>query len=633
MVKIYENSYGKVPVPANMIPNETRKYMFCAKDIADININVGENPLGAVANECVILESQLTHIKNHVGEKMVIPMPEVKLDIKMFNKNKEGNYLPKKIYVEETINGKVVKTLKEFTTKDCGKKIKLADEIVEVTAERVEELRNLIDRAKNCMDLCIDNAKRVSMLDVVKESKDIMNSWAVLKTSDGHVIKGQIMNDIQKDAGIYVTELHDNIYRLRKIAKENIIIADKITKDEMIDIETLFNDLSSNLNSKQGKIKKEVIDVVRNADLKMKNLLRQIGESNDLDEKGELTTLLADMQKDLVKYLEDEKLYLNKNTTNALLRYAFDDRNEDIRPTLLKVLINKNKAGVKSAIVSNNSKEVIEKNTKEIIEELNYSRKATFELTKKVDETCKYINNSINSIFYENILYMTDKQREEYLLNKLNDEQIEKSMSKWNVNKSFVANMTVLDSIKYDIKLATDKLNKAELKLMDNLFRYEINRGFEKNIKKYNLKDKLSDDVVEKILKSRNFGMNYIERINKNNKTFNKLINKDLQKNLILKGEFDMKNIIDFLGENHTQAENRLLTTELASMYNNGVAEALKIVGYNKYIFISVMESNTCEKCQSLHNKIFDFDEAEVGVNFPYIHPHCHCTIRPYENV
>ena len=45
--------------------------------------------------------------------------------------------------------------------------------------------------------------------------------------------------------------------------------------------------------------------------------------------------------------------------------------------------------------------------------------------------------------------------------------------------------------------------------------------------------------------------------------------------------------------------------------------------GFNRYRYVAV--GTTCEGCTALDGQIFSIDEAEPGVNFGTLHPHCDC--------
>ena len=55
--------------------------------------------------------------------------------------------------------------------------------------------------------------------------------------------------------------------------------------------------------------------------------------------------------------------------------------------------------------------------------------------------------------------------------------------------------------------------------------------------------------------------------------------------------------------------------------------EVQKELGENvKYRYDAFLDSRTSSICRDLDNQIFDLDEAEVGVNYPPMHPNCRST-------
>lgn len=55
--------------------------------------------------------------------------------------------------------------------------------------------------------------------------------------------------------------------------------------------------------------------------------------------------------------------------------------------------------------------------------------------------------------------------------------------------------------------------------------------------------------------------------------------------------------------------------------------EVQKELGENvKYRYDAFLDSRTSSMCRDLDNQIFDLDEAEVGVNYPPMHPNCRST-------
>ena len=68
-----------------------------------------------------------------------------------------------------------------------------------------------------------------------------------------------------------------------------------------------------------------------------------------------------------------------------------------------------------------------------------------------------------------------------------------------------------------------------------------------------------------------------------------------------------------------------LLDNEIATNFNNAQNTAYEGIGIKRVIYNSVLESNTCSVCASLHNSIFDIDSAP---DLP-LHNRCQCFYVP----
>ncbi len=73
----------------------------------------------------------------------------------------------------------------------------------------------------------------------------------------------------------------------------------------------------------------------------------------------------------------------------------------------------------------------------------------------------------------------------------------------------------------------------------------------------------------------------------------------------------------------------RLVNAEGAHAESLGAFDAYDDLGAERYQFISMLEKNTCKRCESLHGQIFAVYAQIIGVNMPPMHPWCQCTTRP----
>ncbi|MBF4804092.1 minor capsid protein [Lancefieldella rimae] len=73
----------------------------------------------------------------------------------------------------------------------------------------------------------------------------------------------------------------------------------------------------------------------------------------------------------------------------------------------------------------------------------------------------------------------------------------------------------------------------------------------------------------------------------------------------------------------------RLVYTEGTYVSRMAQVEELKREGFDSYTIEAVHDGRTCEQCHGVEGKTFRFEDIQVGVNFPPIHPYCRCQIAP----
>ena len=78
---------------------------------------------------------------------------------------------------------------------------------------------------------------------------------------------------------------------------------------------------------------------------------------------------------------------------------------------------------------------------------------------------------------------------------------------------------------------------------------------------------------------------------------------------------------------------NRIVRTETAYYYNQITLEQYRQLGIERYRFIAVLDRKTSAICHSHEGETFEVAKAQVGVNFPPLHPNCRSgTIAVYDD-
>lgn len=76
----------------------------------------------------------------------------------------------------------------------------------------------------------------------------------------------------------------------------------------------------------------------------------------------------------------------------------------------------------------------------------------------------------------------------------------------------------------------------------------------------------------------------------------------------------------------------RLVRTELTYVQNQSTLDGYQAQGIDEYRYFAHIDDRTSEICHSLNNKIFKVSKAEVGLNYPPMHPNCRSTTVPVVN-
>lgn len=74
----------------------------------------------------------------------------------------------------------------------------------------------------------------------------------------------------------------------------------------------------------------------------------------------------------------------------------------------------------------------------------------------------------------------------------------------------------------------------------------------------------------------------------------------------------------------------RLIRTEANYFHNQGHIKAYKDYGIKKYEYLAVIDGRTSNLCEELNEKVFNVENAQVGENYPPMHPFCRSTTVAY---
>lgn len=93
------------------------------------------------------------------------------------------------------------------------------------------------------------------------------------------------------------------------------------------------------------------------------------------------------------------------------------------------------------------------------------------------------------------------------------------------------------------------------------------------------------------------------------------------------KDELVKQLMYDFQVEFHKA--DRIARTELTHVQNQSCSDRYKSAGIKKYQILAEIDNRTSEECKEQNGKIYNFEDAVVGVNMPPLHVNCRSTIIP----
>lgn len=121
---------------------------------------------------------------------------------------------------------------------------------------------------------------------------------------------------------------------------------------------------------------------------------------------------------------------------------------------------------------------------------------------------------------------------------------------------------------------------------------------------------------------------NFSDRIWSNRSTLVNKLQQGLLRNIAAgeKAQSITKWIEKQMSTSASNAE-RLVRTEMKHIVEQGTLDAYKEAGVKKYEYVAVLDEKTTKFiCRPLDGKIFKLSDAQVGTNYPPMHPNCRST-------
>lgn len=142
---------------------------------------------------------------------------------------------------------------------------------------------------------------------------------------------------------------------------------------------------------------------------------------------------------------------------------------------------------------------------------------------------------------------------------------------------------------------------------------------------------KLTDRDVQAAIATNWAGSNYSKRIWKNTKKLAESLEEVITQGLMTGQSIrDMELALEEKVASGRYNINRVIRTEVNHCCNQGTLMSYKAAGTLRYIYLATLDMRTSSICRSLDKEVFFVSKAEVGVNFPPMHPNCRSTTMAY---
>ena len=190
--------------------------------------------------------------------------------------------------------------------------------------------------------------------------------------------------------------------------------------------------------------------------------------------------------------------------------------------------------------------------------------------------------------------------------------------------------------VEMDIAEMTGKINKRiETHLKQTYQETYLNRAYnyhKQTKREPNFKpERLEEEYLQKAINENFKGKRFSERVWGSN--MDELVSRveSLVTNDLNRG-YPIDQSSKLLAIEFERARNRAVTvlqTETNGIQAQATLDEYQDDNIKKYRYLATLEVHTCPICGELDGKVFLVKDAEKGVNYPTMHPHCRCTTVP----
>jgi len=205
-------------------------------------------------------------------------------------------------------------------------------------------------------------------------------------------------------------------------------------------------------------------------------------------------------------------------------------------------------------------------------------------------------------------------------------------------DERYLWRLSRLDALNKQIELEIASIGQQEERITTRHYRDVIENAYGRSqedvLDQYNISPMfttLSEDMIRAIVESKWAGRHFSESIWQNKDKLMQELPKLLSSSM-LSGQGVMKTsriLRDRMDVGFFDAK-RLVATETNYMHGQGELQSYVDDGIEQYEYVAILDSRTSDICKRLDGEIVNLEDAQVGENYPPMHPFCRSTTVAY---
>jgi SPP1 gp7 family putative phage head morphogenesis protein len=200
----------------------------------------------------------------------------------------------------------------------------------------------------------------------------------------------------------------------------------------------------------------------------------------------------------------------------------------------------------------------------------------------------------------------------------------------------YLQRLTNVEARRQEIYLRVLEIAKAQMPIHDQMYSGVIQNAYtstQKDLKAIGANvnfTTLNPRAVDAILNSVTDGRHYSKTIWTNTEEFARRVSEEIGAGLLTGTplqQLERRLRLEFDAEKKNTM--RVVRTEFNLLANKAELQSYKDDGIEEYEYLAELDDRVSEICESLNGEIYKIEDAQVGINYPPMHPNCRSTTTP----